>query len=257
MRNYDNRQQHQPRGGNNSLLQQFATQAYRKDSVDHVRVHREAVKFIGQAASEDWRRTFFIPHLGEFGSAQCFAKWLGTGNEDARHNHRFRVTDTIAGYRNFLLYGKYYQLCSMRNWLLEDKDMMDLPFAAYHIHTSGIKEFNRWREYASAVKLMLKHILDPNLGPKKPFPWDEHFPGLKDSVEEQIAKIVELSGGAPEQLEDELDESNDQEQAVPDSYTPEQESCTDAINTGYEVDTVDSEENVNRVTATADNSTTD
>lgn len=212
---FSQKRQQQQRG---SILQQFTAQAYRKDGVDHVHVHPTANSFVGRVASDDWRKTFFVPHIGEFSSPHCFAKWLGTGDEDARHNTRYRASNTIHGYYTYVLYAKYYQLCSLRSKLMRDysEEMKKLPFAGYHVHTTGLKEFTRWREYPNAVKIMIDHLTNPELGTKKPFPWDVHFPELNvtEAVQSQLAALIEQYGTPVEdrQQENEVDEVTQPEQ---------------------------------------------
>lgn len=168
-----------------SIIEKFLTKM-KQDGVDHVRISPYGETRIGQLASADWRKVFFIPHVGEFTSATCFANWLSTGDEEARHNPRYRCQVTVRGYRNFVLYAKFYQLCSLRSELT--KEMLDLPFASYKQHGSGIKEHDRWTDYPIQVKEMIHHVIDPERGPKTPFPFD---PEVIKRVQDRIALFVE------------------------------------------------------------------
>ena len=168
-----------------SIIEKFLTKM-KQDGVDHIRIMPYAATQIGRISSQDWRKVFFVPQLGEFTSATCFANWISTGDEDARHDPKYRCNETIRGYRNFVLYAKFYQLCSMRSAL--EAHMKDLPFVAYKQHDSGIKEFDRWKEYPAEIKSMIQHIIDPERGPRTPYPFD---PALLQQVNARIAMFVE------------------------------------------------------------------
>lgn len=162
--------------------------SFKKDGVDHIRIGLSAETQLGKMCSVEWRRRFFIPRVGEFQSPQCFANWLVTGDEAARHDPKYRVKHAVRGYHKYQLYAKYYQLCSLTGRLREE--MKSLPFAAYKIHGSGIKEHDRWSEYPVKVKEMIEHILDPARGPKTPFPFEDD---VCQSVDEMIKLIVAAS----------------------------------------------------------------
>lgn len=170
-----------------SMLDRFVNK-FKKEGVDHIRIHPFAETKIGKITSKDWRQRFFVPHIGEFTSPVCFANWLCTGNDDARHNPNFRFNQTVKGYLQFVLYGKYYQLCSMKSTLA--REMKDLPFIAYKQHQSGVKEFDRWKEYPAEIKDMIDHILDPNRGAKTPYNWEEKHPGLEARIKDMITAMV-------------------------------------------------------------------
>jgi len=168
-----------------SIIEKFLTKM-KQDGVDHIRIMPYAETMIGRISSQEWRKVFFIPQLGEFTSATCFANWISTGDKQARHDPKYRCTSTIRGYRNFVLYAKFYQLCSMRSAL--EAHMKDLPFVVYKQHESGIKELDRWTDYPSEIKSMIQHIIDPERGPKTPYPFDEK---LLQQVQARIAMFVE------------------------------------------------------------------
>ena len=176
-----------------SMIEKFINKM-KHQGVDHIRIHPFANTFIGKITSQDWRFKFFVPHVGEFTSPVCFANWICTGDDEARHNVQFRCEKTIKGFLPLVLYAKYYQLCAMRNVL--KREMVDLPFVAYKVHASGIKEFDRWKEYPSEIKQMIEHILDPERGTKTDYPWEETHPGLIDRINKMIKDIV---GELPEQ----------------------------------------------------------
>ncbi len=170
-----------------SVMEKFVS-SFKKDGVDHIRVGLGGETQLGRICSVEWRRRFFIPLVGEFLSPQCFANWLITGDEAARHDPKYRVTRSVRGYHGYQLFAKYYQLCSLSSQLR--KEMKSLPFVSYKIHGSGIKEFDRWKEYPATVKEMIEHILDPERGPKVPFPFD---PALKETIDSMIKAIAMAS----------------------------------------------------------------
>lgn len=165
------------------------TPVFKVDGEDHIRISVSGETLIGRMASHDYKYEFFIPHLGHFLSPVCFANWLATGDEDARHNPEFKIRANVQGYRKHILYAKYWQLCKMRPRLVKEK--FDLPFVSYRVHQTGIKELNRWREYAPSVKLMVEHIFDPKRGSSVPYKWPT---GLVAEVDNLVAKIAERQG---------------------------------------------------------------
>lgn len=175
---------------NTSIIKKFVNN-FKEEGGDHIRISPFAATILGKVLSPDWRKKFFIPHVGEFLTPQCFANWLVTGDDDARHDVNLRPAAHVKEYPGFVLYAKFYQLCSMKTLL--DKEMKDLPFAMYKIHTSGVKEFHRWKEYPTEIKDMIQHILDPQRGSKAPYPWDEKYPGLVEKINQHIKAIAELT----------------------------------------------------------------
>lgn len=191
--------------------------SFKKDGVDHIRIGLAAETQLGKMCAVEWRRRFFIPRVGEFLSPQCFANWLATGDEAARHDPKYRVKNAIRGYHRFQLFAKYYQLCSLASQLR--KEMKNLPFTSYKIHGSGIKEHDRWSEYPVKVKEMIEHILDPERGPRTPFPFDE---GVRESVDEMIRLIAAASNADDDVVEETTESvSESQEEAVAEEVTTE------------------------------------
>lgn len=193
-----------------TILEKFINKL-KGDGQDHIRVSPFGETRLGQVASQDWRRKFFIPHVGEFTSPTCFANWLVTGDEEARHDPKYHVRANVRGYRDYVLYAKFFQLCGMRN--LISKEMVDLPFVAYKQHQSGIREYDRWREYASTVKDMIEHILDENRGTRTPYPWPE---GLVERIEDTIRAIAGANAGEqpPVETESETESPSTESTAV-------------------------------------------
>lgn len=190
-----------------SVMEKFVT-SFKKDGGDHIRVGLAGETTLGRICSAEWRRRFFIPLVGEFLSPQCFANWLVTGDEAARHDPKYRVKNSVRGYHGFVLYAKFYQLCSLSAQLR--KEMKQLPFVSYKVHGSGIKEFDRWSEYPSTVKEMVTHILDPERGPKVQFPFDEK---LKETVEQMI-KAIALASSEEEEEPAKQEETTAEVEAV-------------------------------------------
>lgn len=185
--------------------------SFKKDGVDHIRIGLAAETQLGKMCAVEWRRRFFIPRVGEFLSPQCFANWLVTGDEAARHDPKYRVKNAVRGYQRYCLYAKFYQLCSMASQLR--KEMKSLPFTSYKIHGSGIKEHDRWSEYPVKVKEMIEHILDPERGPKVPFPFDD---GVVENVNELIRQIAAASASddEPEEVQAEAETVSVEEEEV-------------------------------------------
>lgn len=156
------------------------------DGGDHIRVSPYGKTTVGRIASMDWRKKFFVPHLGEFSSSRCFANWLVCGNEDARHNVRFKVDKTIKGYRTLMLYAKYHQLCSLKKTLANEPT--NLVFVAYKQHKSGIKEGTGYRENPVEVKDFIEYIL-ANKDTTK-YDWDKNYPGLLGMIDSLVKEIL-------------------------------------------------------------------
>jgi hypothetical protein len=172
------------------IIKLFANKL-KKDGEDHFRISPFAATRLGKALSPDWRKIFFMHHVGEFLSPQCFANWLSTGNDDARHDIHIRPTFFVRDYSGFVLYGKYFQLLSMRS-LLED-EMKDIPLSMYRVHTSGVREYHRWKEYSNEVKDMINHILAHPKDSVPEYNWEERFPGLLAAIDEKIKLIANLN----------------------------------------------------------------
>ena len=197
-----------------TVMEKFVSR-FKQDGVDHVRVGVSAETTIGRLAAPEWRKRFYIPRVGDFLTPVCFVNWLSTGDEEARHDPKYRVKDTVRGYHRFIMYAKFYQLCSMRNTLA--KEMRSLPFVSYKIHQSGIKEFDRWKEYPGVVKEMIEHVLDPARGGKVPFAWE-------DSVEAEVSAMIDaiVAASAPDEVVEAVEAIAPVEAVAPDIVTEEE-----------------------------------
>lgn len=167
-----------------SIMDKFVNK-FKKDGVDHVRVALNGDTAVGRMSALEYRKTFFIPNMGSFLTPICFANWMATGDDDARHDPTYRVSKTIQGYLHYVMYAKYWQMVALREKLRPE--MKQLPFVSYRVYENGIREFDRWKEYAVVIKNMIEHVLDPERGPKVPFEFPE---GVVNTVENRIAEIA-------------------------------------------------------------------
>ena len=67
----------------------------------------------------------------------------------------------------------------------------------YSQYSSGVHEMDRWKEYGIEVKGMIEHIVDPERGPKVPYPWEENFPGILKMVNDHVFQITGVDPSAP------------------------------------------------------------
>lgn len=180
-----------------SIMDKFVNK-FKKDGVDHVRIALNGDTAVGRMSALEYRKTFFIPQLGSFLTPICFANWMATGDDEARHDPTYRVNKTIQGYLQYVMFAKFWQLVTLRDKLKHE--MKPLPFVSYRVYENGIREFDRWKEYAVVIKDMVEHILDPQRGPKVPFAYPEGVVATVDKrVEEIVRAFKEASGedGAP------------------------------------------------------------
>jgi hypothetical protein len=99
-----------------SLIRDQVRLALRVDGQDHLNLSVHSKNIIGQLASPESRKRFFIPHLGEFGSPRCFANWMvSCGDEALRFSrNRYDISGTTLNvFRLYMLYAKYFQLVSV------------------------------------------------------------------------------------------------------------------------------------------------
>jgi len=170
-----------------TLVSNFVN-AFKKEGIDHIRINPYAETQLGKILSKNWRATFFIPGVGEFSSPMCFANWILSGDEAARHDVRFQYEKPSRDFNKFVMYAKYYQLCKLSNLL--KKHNKDLPFVVYKVHITGLKEFDTWKEYPNVVKAMVEHLVDPNRGPKVAFDWSCYQSDIQELVNGYIKNLV-------------------------------------------------------------------
>lgn len=164
----------------------------KKDGTDHIRIDSFADTTLGKLLSRNWRKKFFIPHIGEFLSPECFANWVASGSDEARFDPKFKVNKRITMYKELVLFAKYYQICSIRASIAKEmkKYPKVIPFIAYKVHMAGIREMDLWKDYSVEVRSMTNHILDEEKGPKVSYTWT-NYPLLEERV---IALIKEKFG---------------------------------------------------------------
>ena len=167
-----------------------------KEGENHLRISLFAKTTLGRILDPKWKAGYFIPKIGSFGSAICFANWVATdGNDDARWDVRIRSKKRIERFNDLVVYGKYHQICRLKKMVEEEIRKIPssgIPWFFYNIHKSGVIEIDKWREYPSTVKKIVDHIVDPERGPKSPYPWETEFPGLLNYIEEKIKNITHL-----------------------------------------------------------------
>lgn len=170
--------------------------AFHKDGGDHVNINLRAETEIGRLCSPDWRKTFFIPHLGEFLSPRNFVYWvLSGGDEEQRHSfERYNTRSVPLGVvRDLLLYAKFYQVNAMIFRIQKQKELMDLPWVMYRKHLTGVKEYDTWEDYPSAVKEFVDFV-QVN-GRKAKFPWAEKHPRVLENVNIYVLKVIKSEVG--------------------------------------------------------------
>ena len=165
--------------------------AFTHDGKDHVNVSPFAATNTGKLAFPEWRKDFYIPHLGEFASPRAFANWVVSGgNEELRHKTgyvEFKVND-LEEFRYLMLYAKFFQLTSLALSLAKEKRLLDVPWLMYKRHLTGVREFHRWESYPGVVKKFVEHII--NNDPSVKFDFDSVVPGLTEVVNRNIRAFV-------------------------------------------------------------------
>lgn len=161
----------------------------RRDGVDHLNISTNAETDLGKIISPDWRKRFYVPHMGEFISSRAFANWMVSGGkEELRYHTGFYKTNVpVEDFRKLLVFAKYYQLCSMRTSVCNGKDMFDLPWVMYKRHVSGVREFDRWTNYTSIIKPL---VIDVAQNPGGRLDWVEHGPEVLECVNDYLSRIT-------------------------------------------------------------------
>lgn len=161
----------------------------RRDGIDHLNISAMAETDLGKIVSPDWRKKFYVPHMGDFINARAFANWMVSGgDEDLRHNTGFYKTSVpVEDFRKLLVFAKYYQMCSMRTSICNSKDLFDLPWVMYKRHVSGVREFDRWQNYTSIIKPMVEDVAN---NPGGRFDWVNLQPDILDCVNDYLERIT-------------------------------------------------------------------
>jgi hypothetical protein len=162
----------------------------RRDGKDHVNVHPEAETELGRLCSVDWKRRFHVPHIGDFGSAKCFAAWLICGGDESL---RFsgalpRNNASSEEYRTLVLFGKYYQLLGSKEWIAQQRELLELPWTGYRQHLTGVQEFDRWFNYADHVREIALDVVEENSGAVSVY--ERHTPHALSILNNYLKKIA-------------------------------------------------------------------
>ena len=161
----------------------------RRDGIDHLNISTMAETDLGEIVSSDWRKKFYVPHMGDFISARAFANWMVSGgDEELRHYTGFYKTSVpVEDFRKLLVFAKYYQMCSMRTSICNSKDLFDLPWVMYKRHVSGVREFDRWQNYTSIIKPMAEDVAN---NPGGRFDWVNLQPDVLNCVNNYLERIT-------------------------------------------------------------------
>lgn len=174
-----------------------------QDGQDHVNLSVHGKTEIGQIASPEYRKRFYIPHLGEFASARCFANWMCSGGDDSLRtsSSRYNTAGTsVSVFRMYLLFAKHFQITSLRNTCVSNSNMLNVPWVMYKQHITGVREFDRWSIYSEIAKVLVMHAVDNTANVK--FNWDLIDGQIPLVVQERIRQIAEASGTPAEAVVD-------------------------------------------------------
>lgn len=160
------------------------------DGIDHLNISSSAETEFGRVLCPDYRKTFHIPHMGDFVSARAFANWMDSGGEESlRHSSKFFHTScSVHDFRKLLVFAKYYQLRSIRTTLQANAAAVELPWVMYKRHISGIRELDRWKAYDGIVKAFVLDIL--NTDARERFNWVEAAPDTLECVNTFLRRMV-------------------------------------------------------------------
>ena len=180
------------------VLEQFIN-CLKKDGEDHIRVGHNATTELGKIASLSYSHPFNVPGLGAFNSTDGFVIWLLTGVDEARTNNKIRARGKVKEYKEYLLYAKFYQLCSMRKVI--KANYKKLPFVSYIEFESGIKQNNSSKESPTEVQKMMSLIA--SAGAKKSindlgWKWTGHMSKVEAKVKALVDHIIANGHGKHE-----------------------------------------------------------
>lgn len=163
----------------------------REEGVDHVNVSVFSQCNLGKMLSPDWRKKFYIPHVGDFGSARAFANWIiSGGDESLRLSAKFyRTHAPVNDFRTLVLFAKYYQLYSMRGDLINANKLFAKPWVMYKQHLSGIREMDIWTSYTAQMRELAEDIVKENTSPN--YDWENKKPNILGCVNHYLAKIAQ------------------------------------------------------------------
>lgn len=162
----------------------------RVDGEDHVNIAASGRTEMGRLISVEWCKRFFVPHLGGFSSARAFANYMISGGDDKlRESTKFYKTDVPAStVRKLMVFGKYYQLLSLRNTMIANSDAMSLPWVSYRQYDSGVREHDRWEGYGTLIKRFVDSVISNP--PKHRYDWAGLDPEVLEEVNYCLSVIV-------------------------------------------------------------------
>jgi hypothetical protein len=177
-----------------TIKDQFQGVLYTKDGEDHINLSAFGETMLGRLSSPEWRRPFFIPHLGEFKSVRGFVQWLATGDDSKRFNEdRMRVGNMSSNdYHTLMIFAKYYQMNSFAGVIRGHSKELELPWVSYKVFTNGVRQYNPWTNYTILAKEMAQHILVN--GVRETFPWATRYPAVMGIVNTHIASVMKIMG---------------------------------------------------------------
>ena len=187
--------------------------SYKKDGEDHVWVSPVSKTLVGKVASLSWRGNFFVPQVGEFISPVAFAAWLLTGNEASRRDPMARIPkvhslESKEFVRQMLFLGKYHQLAAFKRLLVKNKELFNLRWVEYKLHSSGVKELHPDSERAQIIKAMATHVAENGANTPFSYSWfdrQEAFNLCMDFIKGVISQ---------EQQEEKQEQTTEQEEEV-------------------------------------------
>lgn len=206
-----------------TIRDQFQTLLYLKDGEDHVNLSSGGNTTVGRMCSADWRRQFYIPHLGEFISIRAFVQWMATGDEASRMNPPTgRVSNMSSNdYHTLMLFAKYFQMTSFASTIRNEAALLDIPWVSYKQFGTGVRQHNVWTEYNLVVHEYADFIV--NNTPKDMFPWDKLYPDVLNIVNGYLEEIVTAQGGTFVPFQELIAKGNSENrQAKPKRFKTEQ-----------------------------------
>ena len=179
-----------------NIAEQFINQ-FKKDGEDHIQVGIHSGTKLGKMLSLSYLKRFEVPGCGEFMAPICFLNWLVSGDEESRFDPRIRVLGSVKYYRLLLIYGKFYQMCSMQGELKSLN--RGLPIVAYETLPTGLKQTTTKFESPKHVAGMLRYLSQLNGVPAVDrdgdWDWEEYGVDLDKIVNDHIQEIVETGKG--------------------------------------------------------------
>lgn len=230
--------------------------AYLHDGKDHVNVSAYGASECGRLSFPEWRRNFYIPHLGEFGSPRAFANWCVSGGQENLRRHtgffEYRVTN-IREFRALMLYAKFFQLTALRPSLTKEENLLDVPWLMYKKHLTGVREYHQWEDYPGIVKAFVTHIV--RNGNQAKFDFEGAIPGVTEIVNRHLRAFIGEDFVGIEKIDEIRGSRKEQKRAEQKAARGESRSLQTVDETGF-VDKSDAAENDQQPNANAHLKTT-